>query len=88
MSRKRKIIFFIPSKVQILDLTGPVQVFYEANSYGAEYDLQFVSIHKQPDERRRFAIWPNKSLFKSRIKTGRLYFHSGRGNGLFEIGII
>lgn len=44
MSRKRKIIFFIPSKVQILDLTGPVQVFYEANSYGAEYDLQFVSI--------------------------------------------
>ena len=44
MSRKRKIIFFIPAKVQILDLTGPVQVFYEANSYGAEYDLQFVSI--------------------------------------------
>ena len=44
MSAKRKIIFFIPAKVQILDLTGPVQVFYEANSYGAEYDLQFVSI--------------------------------------------
>lgn len=46
MSIKRKIIFFIPSKVQILDLTGPVQVFYEANSYGADYDLQFVSIDK------------------------------------------
>ena len=46
MSIKRKIIFFIPAKVQILDLTGPVQVFYEANSYGADYDLQFVSIDK------------------------------------------
>ncbi len=46
MSIKRKIIFFIPSKVQILDLTGPVQVFYEANSYGASYELQFVSIDK------------------------------------------
>ncbi len=46
MSVKRKIIFFIPSKVQILDLTGPVQVFYEANSYGADYDIQFVSIDK------------------------------------------
>jgi transcriptional regulator GlxA family with amidase domain len=45
MSIKRKIIFFIPSKVQILDLTGPMQVFYEANAYGADYELNFVSIN-------------------------------------------
>ncbi len=44
MSRRRKIIFFVPSQVHILDLTGPVQVFYEANSYGAEYDLRYIAL--------------------------------------------
>ena len=47
MPRKRKIIFFIPPKVQVLDLTGPVQVFYEANGYGANYELQYISINNK-----------------------------------------
>jgi transcriptional regulator GlxA family with amidase domain len=45
MSRKRKIIFFVPSKVHVLDLTGPVQVFYEANGYGAKYELQYIALN-------------------------------------------
>ena len=43
MRNKRNIWFFIPPKVHILDLTGPVQVFYEANTYGADYVLHFIS---------------------------------------------
>jgi transcriptional regulator GlxA family with amidase domain len=44
MSKRRKVIFFVPTAVHILDLTGPIQVFYEANSYGAEYDLQYCAL--------------------------------------------
>jgi transcriptional regulator GlxA family with amidase domain len=43
MANRRKILFFIPPKVHILDLTGPIQVFYEANDYGAAYDLCYIA---------------------------------------------
>jgi len=42
----RKIIFIVPPEVQLLDLNGPVHVFYEANENGALLDLQYVSIYK------------------------------------------
>jgi len=48
MSTKRKIIFFVPSMVHVLDLTGPIQVFYEANSYGADYELDYVALKANP----------------------------------------
>ncbi len=44
MAIKRTIVFFIPQKVHVLDLTGPVQVFYEANGYGAHYELIYCSL--------------------------------------------
>jgi transcriptional regulator GlxA family with amidase domain len=44
MSLKRKIVFFVPEMVHVLDLTGSIQVFYEANSYGANYELLFFSL--------------------------------------------
>ena len=44
MAIKRKIAFYIPELVHVLDLTGPVQVFYEANGYGANYELIYCSL--------------------------------------------
>jgi transcriptional regulator GlxA family with amidase domain len=44
MDVKRKIAFFVPDKVHVLDLCGPVQVFYEANCYGAQYELVYFSL--------------------------------------------
>jgi len=46
MDIKRKIVFFIPAKVHVLDLTGPVQVFYEANNYGANYEIIYCSLEQ------------------------------------------
>lgn len=46
MPAKRKIIFFIPPKVHLLDLTGPIQVFYEAHGYGAHYELHFIAAER------------------------------------------
>jgi hypothetical protein len=37
----RKIIFLIPPKVQLLDLTGPIHVFYEAIENNAPFELEF-----------------------------------------------
>ncbi len=44
MTAKRNIVFFIPELVHVLDLTGPIQAFYEANCYGAAYELSYCSL--------------------------------------------
>ena len=36
-----KVLFIIPPKVQVLDINGPIQVFYEAIEYGANLTLHF-----------------------------------------------
>lgn len=41
-----QIVFVIPPKVHLLDITGPAHVFYEALSYGAPVKLYFSNIHK------------------------------------------
>ncbi|QDK80556.1 helix-turn-helix domain-containing protein [Spirosoma sp. KCTC 42546] len=38
-----QVIFVVPPRVHVLDLTGPVQVFYEAAEYGADYQLTYCS---------------------------------------------
>ncbi|HLI92549.1 MAG TPA: DJ-1/PfpI family protein, partial [Puia sp.] len=32
----------------VLDLTGPIQVFYEANAYGADYELDYIALEPNP----------------------------------------
>ena len=39
----RKIAFFIPESCHLLDLAGPVQVFYEAFKQGADYKIEYFS---------------------------------------------
>jgi transcriptional regulator GlxA family with amidase domain len=40
---KTKIAFLILPRIHLLDLAGPLQVFQEANDYGADFDLLFCS---------------------------------------------
>lgn len=44
MSLTQQVIFFVPPFVHVLDLAGPVQVFYEAAQYGAAYQLRYCSL--------------------------------------------
>jgi transcriptional regulator GlxA family with amidase domain len=37
-------VFIIPPKVQLLDITGPANIFYEAGCYGAPVQLAFSTI--------------------------------------------
>ncbi|QMW06139.1 GlxA family transcriptional regulator [Spirosoma foliorum] len=43
MARSAQVIFVVPPRVHVLDLTGPIQVFYEAAEYGAPYQLIYCS---------------------------------------------
>ena len=46
----RKILFVVPPKVQLLDITGPIHAFYEAKEYNAPFELFFAAIqHDQND---------------------------------------
>ncbi len=38
-----RVFFFVPSSVHLLDVAGPVQIFYEAQEEGAGIELHFLS---------------------------------------------
>lgn len=40
----KEIVFVVPPQVQLLDLAGPAQAFYEAAELGANYHLRYVGI--------------------------------------------
>jgi transcriptional regulator GlxA family with amidase domain len=44
---KNRIIFYLSNDVHILDLAGPLQVFYESGEYGIPYEILFVSDQTQ-----------------------------------------
>lgn len=44
MSQSRRIVFLVLPQVHVMDLGGPAQVFFEANGFGADYDLQYVGV--------------------------------------------
>jgi transcriptional regulator GlxA family with amidase domain len=44
MSRAIKVSFAVLPKVHLIDLAGPVQVFYEANQFGASFALEYCGL--------------------------------------------
>lgn len=66
MTEHRKVAFIILSEVHILDLSGPIQVFYEAKTYHQIYDLQFASI--QEKQKSSSGIFLAELVFFEQIK--------------------
>ncbi len=48
--KKSKVVFVVLPEVQLLDINGPIQVFYEANELGALFDLHYVSPFQNESE--------------------------------------
>lgn len=44
MSKEIKAVFAVLPKVHLIDLAGPVQVFYEANQFGANFSIQYCGL--------------------------------------------
>ena len=44
-----RVFFLIPPEVQLLDITGPAHLFYEAKEYGAEIEMHYLGMgtHEQ-----------------------------------------
>jgi transcriptional regulator GlxA family with amidase domain len=50
MAIHKKVVFFIPPGVHLLDLSGPVQAFYAAIEYGGKYTIEYCSfLPEMPD---------------------------------------
>jgi len=79
MVQKRKTVFFIPDYVHVLDLSGPVQVFYEANCYGASYELLYCSLEKQITSSAGLSFAPAQSYADIRLQEGDYIFLPGAG---------
>ena len=77
MDIKRKIVFFIPGKVHVLDLTGPVQVFYEANNYGANYELIYCSLEKNVISSAGLSFFCEESYANILLQSGDYIFLPG-----------
>ncbi|HLK29289.1 MAG TPA: DJ-1/PfpI family protein [Puia sp.] len=77
MVQKRKIVFFIPDKVHVLDLSGPVQVFYEANCYGAAYELSYCSLEKQITSSAGLSFGAAQSYADMHLRAGDFIFLPG-----------
>ncbi|GAB4032861.1 GlxA family transcriptional regulator [Spirosoma gilvum] len=58
MALTQQVIFVVPPFVHVLDLTGPVQVFYEAIEYGAPYQLRYCSFQHQLISSAGLALGP------------------------------
>lgn len=44
MEKQIRVAFAVLPNVHLIDLAGPVQVFYEANQFGANFDIQYAGI--------------------------------------------
>ncbi|WP_422083854.1 GlxA family transcriptional regulator [Ulvibacterium sp.] len=42
--------FLIPPEVQLLDIAGPIHLFYEANEYGAQFKAHYLSLNPGTEE--------------------------------------
>ena len=77
MSPFRQVIFVVPPAVHVLDLTGPVQVFYEAAEYGAQYQLRYCSFQQPLISSAGLAIGPVQPFTQVQAQPGDLIFIPG-----------
>lgn len=77
MSTTQQVIFVIPPSVHVLDLTGPIQVFYEAVEYGASYQLRYCSFQNQLVSSAGLTLGPVEPFTQLQTQPGDLIFIPG-----------
>ena len=50
MGADHRVFFLVPPEVQLLDITGPAHLFYEAKEYGAEIETEYLSFGEEDKE--------------------------------------
>lgn len=73
----KKIAFIIPPNVELLDLTGPVQVFTEAKFYGFEAAIEFYQYQDAPVSTAGLGFGNIEHFKKADLKEGDFVFMPG-----------
>jgi transcriptional regulator GlxA family with amidase domain len=75
-----KLAFIVPTTVELLDLSGPVQVFIEARFYGFEADIEFYSYQVEPISTAGIAFAKVSNYQDADLKEGDFLFVPGMSN--------
>ena len=73
----QKLAFIIPPTVELLDLSGPVQVFTEAKFYGFDVDIEFYQVEENPVSTAGLGFGPLPHFSKAKLKEGDFVFVPG-----------
>lgn len=76
----KKAAFIIPPTVEMLDLSGPVQVFVEAKFYGFDVDLEFYQFEDSPVSTAGLGFEKLKHFKEAKLKEGDFVFVPGMDN--------
>ncbi|WP_332737562.1 GlxA family transcriptional regulator [Flavihumibacter sp.] len=76
----QKVAFIIPPTVELLDLSGPVQVFVEAKFYGFEIDIEFYQYQDNPVSTAGLGFENIKHFTEAKLKEGDFVFVPGMDN--------
>lgn len=74
------VAFIIPQTVELLDLSGPVQVFTEAKVHGMEIDIQFYSYCDEPVSTAGLGFAQIANFKTAILKQGDFVFVPGMDN--------
>lgn len=71
------VVFVVPPHVHLLDLTGPVQVFYEAATYGKPYQLVYCSFQSAVSSSAGLGLGPLLPFVEVQPEPGDFLFVPG-----------
>ena len=73
----QKFAFIIPPTVELLDLSGPVQVFTEAKFYGMEIEIEFYKFSEEPISTAGLSFGKVANFKMAKLKEGDFIFVPG-----------
>jgi transcriptional regulator GlxA family with amidase domain len=76
----QKAAFIIPPTVELLDFSGPAQVFVEAKFQGLEIDLEFYQFEDKPISTAGLGFEKLKNYKEAKLKEGDFVFVPGMDN--------
>lgn len=76
----RKMVFIIPPTVELLDLSGPAQVFTEAKIHGLEIDIEFYQFSEEPISTAGLGFGRIENFKSANLKEGDFIFVPGMDN--------
>ena len=76
----KKMVFIIPPTVELLDLSGPAQVFTEAKVHGMELDMEFYQYSEEPVSTAGLGFGKIANYKSAILKEGDYIFVPGMDN--------